>query len=215
MAGIVPLCGRAYERTICKLSPSAKRNYNTMLDAHFKAEPQKWKDVLTATQERRLRIVTDPEEWGPASRELSRGLEEVPVLCVGVLGTSCPTHILLSDHSAHVVVVDLASIEGKLRVSGECREVVPWELKQWLESAYITKITCNDEEELNVYPYRLPVENAVSTKFLYEKMARKCRWPILDRERSSGMESQSSWALGYHHRRCDEADWVALMGKHK
>lgn len=195
----LPLGGRAYNRLVGRLSAEARRTYDLLLDSYYKTAPTKWRDVLTSTQEKRLSIVTDPDEWRVARKALSRGLSEVPVLGVGALS---PDHVYVADHRAHTAILDLSNVgSGGL----------PEDLKTWLADRDIVKLTSNGRDE----PLDLEVDLAINTSDVYRSVAMSGRWSILDRARSFGVESQSAWAVGYHHRRCEESEWKALLGNHK
>ena len=212
-----PCRGGKFARLVEDLRHLAYSNYRSLEAQAQEMEPVRWRDELSASQNRLFSFISKEEDWIPsgAEEDLHAAVQQVPLLFLSLTRNEGElTHITLGTYHGRVVTFSIAP----LAATGtwfRLWDVLPEAVRGWLqdEETFVVLSPLWRREDGEAEGIQL--RNTVSTEALfalyqYLGLIR----PLFKADRGT-LDWQMAYAINYHHLPTSRPRLEHLIGEAK
>ncbi len=210
-----PLHGRQYAALVDDLKHLAYTNLRSLEAQALEMEPVRWRDVLSAAQNRLFSFVATVDDWiaTGAEEDLYAAVQQVPLLSLALTYEEGDlVYVTVGAYNGRVVTISLPPLALKgqwLRLW----EVLPQQLRDWLADDHVHVVFAGLWSPQDGAKDGILLNKVVSTEAmfaLYQYLG--IIHPIIKAERGT-LDWQMSFAVQYHHLPSNRRKFKHLVGE--
>ena len=212
-----PLRGSRFHDAVAKLRHGAYTNLKMLAHYSEEARPRRWRDVLGRGQDRAFSYVHTAEMWHStgADEDFRQALSEVPVLALAIVRPfpqDPARYIVVATYNGRVAAFNLPTLEPNSTWFRRC-ELLPLELRQWLDDDGIFILTTDSTSPLTTDPDGIHPTRCISTDILFGVYQHAgIIKPHFKADRGD-LAWQMVYATGYHHRPSPRPKLLQFVGE--
>ena len=212
-----PLRGSRFHDAVAKLRHGAYTNLKMLAHYSEEARPRRWRDVLGRGQDRAFSYVHTADMWhtSGADEDFRQALSEIPVLALAIVRPfpqDPARYIVVATYNGRAAAFNLPTLEPNSTWFRRC-ELLPSELRQWLEDENIFVLTTDSTSPLTTDPDGLHPTRCISTDVLFGVYQHAgVIKPHFKADRGD-LAWQMVYATGYHHRPSPRPKLLQFVGE--
>ncbi len=212
-----PLRGSRFHDAVAKLRHGAYTNLKMLAHYSEEARSRRWRDVLGRGQDRAFSYIHTADMWhsSGADEDFRQALSEVPVLALAIVRPfpqDPARYIVVATYNGRAAAFNLPRLEPNSTWFRRC-ELLPAELRQWLDDDGIFVLTTDATSPLTTDPDGLHPTRCISTNVLFGVYQHAgVIKPHFKADRGD-LAWQMVYATGYHHRPSPRPKLLQFVGE--